>query len=201
MTIESSTIMCPTCGHNVQRSVQGHAEHLKCDSCGWSQDATIKRPEGKSPENTRAKMENPDARERWTANRLLSPRRIALAVVVLSLCYLCGPCLWESVYTPTLTPKDHLDRYCHRFVSIIGKYEKPPYDSDQLGFIKFGDEIIWFYVLPQSYALLKSLKGGETICVTGYLLYPNREDSTHLLQDGHPLPVHTITRARVERVL
>ena len=41
MTIESSTIVCPTCGHKVQRTVQGHAEHLKCDSCGWSQDALI----------------------------------------------------------------------------------------------------------------------------------------------------------------
>lgn len=123
---------------------------------------------------------------------LLTPRRIILAVVVAFLLYPCGPALFFDLYVPTLTPNDSLDHYIHRHVSITGKYEKPPYDSEQLGYVKFGDETISFYVLPPSYALLKSLKDGETICVTGNVLGPNV---------SRPPPFrHTITRSVVQRV-
>ena len=39
--MEFSSIVCPNCGQKAVRTVNGHSEHMKCDSCGWSQDATV----------------------------------------------------------------------------------------------------------------------------------------------------------------
>jgi hypothetical protein len=109
-----------------------------------------------------------------TKKPLFTPWRVIFGLLGLLFLLSFGSRIFEEIrdsYIPTLTPKDNLDNYVGRRVSITGTYKKCPPGSPKAGFIQFGDEAMTFFALHS----LHELKDRDTICLTGNVLVPNND--------------------------